>query len=65
MSFLGFLDDSRRAASEFEQTFERVREILSKPPTEIGPSREGSPRCESGSIASGGTREFCTCDACF
>ena len=34
-------------------------------PGEIGPSRAGSTRCESGSIASGGTREFCTCDACF
>lgn len=35
------------------------------PPTEIAPSRNGSPRCESGSIASGGTREFCSCDTCF
>lgn len=30
-----------------------------------GPSHDGSRRCESGSIASGGTRAHCTCDACF
>lgn len=29
------------------------------------PTRLGSPRCESGSVASGGTREYCTCDTCF
>lgn len=31
----------------------------------FGPRREGSPRCRSGSIASGGHREYCTCDTCF
>lgn len=31
----------------------------------FGPSHNGSPRCESGSIASGGTRAHCTCDTCF
>jgi hypothetical protein len=31
----------------------------------FGPRREGSPRCQSGSIASGGQREYCTCDTCF
>lgn len=35
---------------------------LPRPP---GPRREGSPRCRSGSIAAGGTREYCTCDVCF
>jgi hypothetical protein len=30
-----------------------------------GPSHNGSPRCESGSIASGGTRAHCTCSRCF
>jgi hypothetical protein len=34
-------------------------------PERFGPSREGSPRCQSGSLASGGTKTFCTCDVCF
>lgn len=29
------------------------------------PTRKGSTRCESGSIASGGTRSYCTCDTCY
>jgi hypothetical protein len=29
------------------------------------PSHKGSPRCESGSIASGGKNAHCTCDVCF
>lgn len=32
---------------------------------EFGPSHDGSPGCESGSIASGGNRSHCTCDTCF
>ena len=32
---------------------------------EFGPSYKGSPRCESGSIASGGNRSHCSCDICF
>lgn len=31
----------------------------------FGPDKKGSPYCRSGSIASGGTREYCTCDTCF
>jgi len=31
----------------------------------MGPRREGSPMCESGSVASGGAVEYCTCDTCF
>lgn len=31
----------------------------------FGPSHDGSPRCESGSLASGGTHAHCTCDTCF
>ena len=31
----------------------------------FGPSHEGSTRCESGSIASGGHIAHCTCDTCF
>lgn len=31
----------------------------------FGPSHEGSRLCQSGSLASGGNREHCTCDACF
>lgn len=30
-----------------------------------GPSHNGSPNCESGSIASGGTVAHCACDVCF
>jgi hypothetical protein len=29
------------------------------------PSHHGSSMCESGSIASGGTRAHCSCNACF
>jgi hypothetical protein len=29
------------------------------------PDHDGSSRCESGSIASGGTNAHCTCDVCF
>ena len=29
------------------------------------PSHRGSTRCQSGSLASGGTRSHCTCDTCF
>jgi len=29
------------------------------------PSRDGSDRCASGSIASGGRRSYCTCDTCY
>ena len=31
----------------------------------ISPSHNGSKHCESGSIASGGSRAHCTCDFCF
>lgn len=31
----------------------------------FGPRHEGSRSCESGSIASGGTKTHCTCDTCF
>ena len=31
----------------------------------FGPSHMGSPRCESGSLASGRMRSHCTCDTCF
>lgn len=34
-------------------------------PRPHGPWRDGSSACESGSIASGGTRTYCTCDICF
>lgn len=36
-----------------------------KCPRPFGPTREGSSMCQSGSIASDGTRAYCTCDACF
>jgi hypothetical protein len=31
----------------------------------FGPSHLGSKRCESGSLASGGPKVHCTCEACF
>ena len=31
----------------------------------FGPSKNGSARCESGSIASGGNKAHCSCDICF
>jgi hypothetical protein len=34
-------------------------------PRPFGPRREGSSSCESGSIASGGERAYCTCDRCW
>lgn len=33
--------------------------------TGMYPSHNGSRNCESGSIASGGTKSHCTCNACF
>lgn len=33
--------------------------------TGFGPTHDGSPHCESGSIASGGKRAHCSCDSCF
>ena len=30
-----------------------------------GPDHDGSKSCKSGSIASGGTKEHCSCDTCF
>lgn len=32
---------------------------------DLKPSHDGSKRCESGSIASGGNKSHCTCDICF
>jgi len=31
----------------------------------MGPSHNGSTHCESGSIASGGSKSHCSCDVCF
>jgi len=45
------------------------REKYDKCPTcqkqEFGPSHDGSSRCESGSVASGGNKSHCSCDVCF
>ena len=32
---------------------------------DFGPSKNGSSRCKSGSIASGGTKTYCSCGTCF
>lgn len=42
---------------------ERCREIEEE--RGFGPSHEGSQRCESGSLASGGRNAHCSCDTCF
>lgn len=34
-------------------------------PRPPGPSMRGSTMCQSGSIASGGTSAYCTCDWCY
>ncbi len=34
-------------------------------PRPFGPSRDGSRSCKSGSLASGGENEYCTCSECF
>lgn len=34
-------------------------------PRPFGPYRDGSRNCKSGSIASGGSRDYCTCSVCF
>lgn len=34
-------------------------------PDSFKPSHYGSKRCESGSLASGGTHAHCSCDTCF
>jgi hypothetical protein len=41
----------------------RAHDHDAEPP--FGPSYWGSARCQSGSLASGGTKTFCTCDVCF
>jgi hypothetical protein len=65
--------DMNRRFEQNQEDFERQRDDAEwlreaedaglVPP--YGPSRNGSKYCESGSIASGGTREFCTCDVCY
>ena len=32
---------------------------------EFGPTHKGSAHCQSGSIASGGTKAHCSCEECF
>jgi len=51
---------------------EAIRRVIEDPPCPIcaspetfKPHHDGSARCESGSIASGGTHAHCTCDTCF
>lgn len=49
----------------------RIAEEMKTCPTcikyagQMAPSHEGSKRCQSGSIASGGHRSHCSCDTCF
>jgi DnaJ-class molecular chaperone len=51
------------------QSFHFDRDELRECPTcaqpGMKPSHNGSPRCQSGSIASGGKNAHCTCDVCW
>lgn len=50
-----------------EITWDRLAEQGAKLgfPRPVGPSKNGSARCESGSVASGGVRTYCTCGVCW
>ena len=48
---------------QFEPLCETCEQVKSK--GGFGPSHNGSPSCQSGSIASGGNKAHCTCDTCF
>ena len=49
-----------------EQKFVGICKSYTKSSGGWGPSRDGSPLCRMGtSIASGGTKAYCTCAACF
>ena len=51
---------------EAVQQFEAPTPCIACGTTEtFKPSHDGSRNCESGSIASGGNRAHCSCDACF
>jgi hypothetical protein len=49
------------------ETWDMLKEQGKDPgrPRPFGPNKRGSTYCRSGSIASGGKREYCTCDTCF
>jgi hypothetical protein len=62
----------RVRVDKVEHRFDRdeLREMRQECPTcrmpdLMKPSHNGSPRCQSGSIASGGKNAHCTCDVCF
>jgi hypothetical protein len=48
----------------YESSQEKLKEINNPTPT-FGPTKNGSRRCESGSVASGGNKTHCSCDICF
>jgi hypothetical protein len=62
----GEIDKSYYPAGELER-FDAVGRICRtcRLPDAIKPSHTGSPRCKSGSVASGGKNTHCTCDVCF
>jgi hypothetical protein len=53
----------RSELEEADKSEAKCRTCLS--PDFIKPSHNGSARCQSGSIASGGKNAHCTCDVCF
>jgi hypothetical protein len=61
------LDDRIERSRTDELEFDKLRDegVDLRHPRPFGPTRNGSSLCESGSIASGGHRTYCTCDVCF
>ena len=54
-------DENKRLRAEVERLCPTCQEYKGK----MCPSHFGSKNCESGSLASGGTKSHCTCDTCF
>jgi hypothetical protein len=50
---------------EIENRLNKVKNKIENPIPAFGPTKNGSLRCESGSVASGGNKTFCSCDICF
>lgn len=56
---------NNHAAAKHVYTPTDCRSCVERATDSFAPSHDGSSRCESGSIASGGTRSHCSCDVCF
>jgi hypothetical protein len=65
--FLTWSDDTSAAGGKSVLTEKGRRALACRGCRVLGmnPSHDGSRRCKSGSLASGGSRAHCTCDTCF